>query len=465
MGLFGFSFPMEKEHVMSQQSRQAMQQMFLQAIGAVDPRALIRRQITSVTSSLSGAQTIHFGSLEVDPDQVDRIFVIGAGKASAGMAAAIEQRLAELGKAGQRLLSKLSGIVNVPDGIVSTCKKIHITNVRPQGSNAPTPQVLVATQGQLDLIGRLGPRDILIDLISGGGSATRELPCKGLTLDDLEEVRLAMKSATIQELNAVRKYCSLVKGGGMNRLTRAGNVLVWVLSDVVGDPLDFIASGPWAQNTSSPSAALGILQKYSVTSGAVYEHILGLTKLLWHPIAPGQHVRQEIIGNNAIALAELQAALSEGGRVVISHGSGNVGDARQVGTGLLSLGDLECAAEISGGETTVALKKDRNPQFKGGRNQTIVLAALLAAWERGLGNKVVFSIGTDGEDGPTDAAGAIVDQEILENAKAMGITREEVEQALDNGDEYQLLKRMGALIITGPTGTNVCDLWGVVTCA
>ena len=427
--------------------------MILQAIKTVDPVALMLNQIRQEDGR------IYFGQHLVELQNLGRIVVIGTGKAGEAMARGLEKAFEVIG-----LLDRVEGIVNVPDGIASGCRKIEIVNVRPQGQNAATERVLAATQRQVDLIASLGDSDILIDLISGGGSATRELLYEGIRLVDLSDTVMRMQSAgaEIQELNAVRKLVSQVKGGKMNCLCRAGKVFVWVLSDVVGDPLTSIASGPWAENTFSPEATLQIMRDRNVVTGAVFDFV---QKLLqrddWQPITPCQNVYQEIIGSNAIALKALGSELEAQGYRPESHGSSNKGYAREVGARLFaeSVQSLPKTACLYGGETSVQI--NRQSAGLGGRCQTMALSFLEAAWNTGLGNATFFAFGTDGEDGPTSAAGAFIDQDILENAKAR-YTLEDVRQALADSNEHPLLNEIGALIVTGLTGTNVYDIWGYV---
>ena len=439
--------------------RVILKHMFLQAIKAVDPVGLMRAHV-----KLNG-ELIQIGSLSIDPDRCGRIVVIGTGKASAAMAAGLEAALEALGDKGKLLLSKLTGVINVPDGITAQCSKIEIVNVRPQGSNAPTDRVLAATQRQIETICTLGPDDLLIDLISGGGSATRELLCDGLSLEDLDFVRNALQAngMGIVQLNAIRKHCSRVKGGIMSQWTKAGSVLALILSDVVGDPLESIASGPWAGNTFSPQDALEILQGAGIISGRVYQYILNLKRSPWQKVVPDRRVRHEIIGRNEVALNALRDQLTSycGYQAVLS-GSDNEGSALDVGAALYldSLLDEPGTVFLYGGETKVTV--NRSCDGSGGRCQTMVLSALKEAWENGLGDMVIFAFGTDGEDGPTDAAGAMIDQEILLEAKAKGVTLADVEQALRDSNEYPLLSKIGALIKTGQTGTNVYDIWGIL---
>jgi glycerate-2-kinase len=247
-------------------------------------------------------------------------------------------------------------------------------------------------------------------------------------------------------------------------------VIALILSDVLGDPIDVIASGPWARNTSSPENALDILlelggQKYAPE---IVEHLQNLQTGSWNPPTPGKNVTQEIVGSNKIALKEMERSLENQGFHVISHGSENSGYARDFGHLLADYAEKERAlhtegsqavAHIFGGETIVDLRSGVEDRVGGGRNQRIVLSALEKVWSSELKNVLFFSLGTDGEDGrgPRPVAGAIAGEAIISKAKEKGLSPE---YYLERCDEFPFFDSTGGHFESGLSGTNVCDLSG-----
>ncbi len=294
-------------------------------------------------------------------------------------------------------------------------------------------------------------------------------PAAGITLADKLAVTrlLSAAGANIAELNTVRKQLSRIKGGGLARACRAGRFVTLIISDVLGDPLDVIASGPTVPDTSTPEEALAVLQKFGAreagVSEAVFEHLRG--RVASPPVAPTCEVTNLVIGNNAVAV---DAAGIEAERLGYSHAMDSArqleGAAEEVGRHLAemalhmrSTSGPDCL--ITGGEPTVALAPE-SQRGLGGRNQQLALAALpiLAGREGGSG-MVLISGGTDGEDGPTDAAGAVVDADVIAAARSAGL---DAADYLRRNDAYHFFEPLGALLKTGPTHTNVCDLRVVV---
>ena len=392
------------------------------AISAVLPERLVARRVSLDDLSLAA---------------VDRIAVVGAGKAAGGMSAGI----AELLGAEERARHRVSGLVSVPVGCGRSVAGIEVRETRPAGANLPTPAVVQATQEMLAAVSALGPRDLAIALITGGGSALLAAPQAGVSLAEKIAVtqRLSAAGADIATLNAARRKLSLVKGGGLARACAAGRLLVVVLSDVIGNDLDVIASGPCMP--PAPTLPAGA---WTTPTGCAVRHV--------------------IVGDNATAVEAAAAAARQAGYEVVPGVVGPELSAEATGRQLAAAAvallaatrrDGQPRALIAGGEATVTVPADHGV---GGRNQQTVLVAIDAvlattgAWPEGL---LVASIGTDGEDGPTDAAGAVADAAVV---AAIGAHRLDVPRALARCDAYPLLNAAGGLIRTGPTGTNVADV-------
>ncbi len=400
------------------------------------------------------------GDEELTLDQIRRIVVVGAGKAGAGMAAGLESAL------GSRLLAekRVAGIVNVPEDCVRPLTHIELHAARPAGVNEPRPEGVVGATGILDLIASLDERDLCICLISGGGSALLPLPAPGISLADKQAVTrfLSAAGANIQELNTVRKQLSRVKGGGLARACRAGQLVTLIISDVIGDPLDIIASGPTVPNTTTREDALQLLDRFNARGripDSVFAHLTSAPPVETNSACK---VTNLVIGNNAVAV---DAAGMEAERRGYSHAMLAAreleGDAEDVGR-QLAVHAVRMRAEsgpdclITGGEPVVQLC-DAAIRGRGGRNQQLVLAALQALVESGHSEDgiVILSGGTDGEDGPTDAAGAWLDAETLRLARDDTTS---IASALARNDAYSYFKQQGTLLVTGPTHTNVCDI-------
>ena len=394
------------------------------AIRACDPAEL-------VTAALEGQDPL-------DLDGGGRIVVIGGGKAAAGMAAGVEKAAGE-----ERLRRhRVTGLVSVPEGTRQPLLRIEARETRPRRENLPTARVERATGEMLAMIGALGPRDLVIAVISGGGSALLAAPRPGVTLADKIALtrRLSAAGHDIATLNAARRELSAVKGGGLARACRAGRLLALVLSDVIGDDLEVIASGPCMPGV--PTSPAGT---WTTPAGCLVRHV--------------------VVGSNATALAAAaESARQLGYEVLVRPGSPDAGmpsAADDVGRRLVAEGIALAAASrrdgrpravVEGGESTVELPGDHGV---GGRNQQTVVAALeasagLGGWPREL---LVASFGTDGEDGPTDASGGFVDAGVASAAAALDVAGARIRR-----DSHPFLAAAGGLIVTGPTGTNVCDV-------
>jgi hydroxypyruvate reductase len=409
-------------------------------------------------------QTLLVGDESIDLTLVHRIAIVGAGKAGAGMAAGLERAL------GQRVLvdKQVSGWVNVPADCARPLAHVRLHPARPAGINEPTAEGVEGAEEILRIVGGLGPNDLCFVLISGGGSALLPAPAPGVTLADKLAVtrHLSAAGANIAELNSVRRQLSRIKGGGLARACRAGRLFALIISDVPGDPLDVIASGPTVDNRSTAHDALEVLTRYDARRAppAVMEYLRraagdstrGSAKSESAP--PTCQVTNLVIGNNALAV-DTAGMVAE--RLGYSHAmivaAEPEGSAESVGQHLAAMARTMLAGPgpnclISGGEPVVKLvPADR--RGKGGRNQQLVLAAGIEL--AGLAGVFILSGGTDGEDGPTDAAGAWIDAGVLAQATAAGL---DPRAFLERNDAYHFFEPLGALIKTGPTDTNVCDV-------
>jgi len=390
---------------------------------------------------------------------------VGAGKAGAGMAAAVEEVL------GPRLAQEkqLAGWVNVPDNCVRPLERIYLEGARPAGVNEPTAAGAAGAAEILKLVQSLGERDLCLALISGGGSALLPAPVEGITLDDKLAVtrHLSAAGANIRELNTVRKQLSRIKGGGLMRTCRAGRLVTLIISDVLGDPLDVIASGPTVADSSTPQAALEVLERFGARaagiSSAVFDY-LQTKQAAPPPPAPTCRTTNLIIGNNATAVdAAGQQAERLGYSPALSSAAASEGPAEGIGRHLAEMA-LRMRSQpgpdclVSGGEPVVKLV-EAEKRGLGGRSQQLVLAALQRLADDGAAGIVLLSGGTDGEDGPTDAAGAVLDADVLSATRARAFDPADY---LARNDAYHFFQAAGGLITTGPTHTNVCDLRVVV---
>ncbi len=420
------------------------------AVAAVDPFQLVREALAQepLRSALASAR---------------RILVVGGGKAGASMAAAVESVLADR-------LDQVEGVVNVPAESVRPLQAIRLHPARPAGTNHPTAEGVAGSQAILDLLATAGPDDLALCLISGGGSALLPAPVEGITLADKQQVTRLLHAcgATIDEMNCVRKHLSRIKGGWLAQtfLAHGRNLFSLILSDVIGDPLDVIASGPTAADPTTFADALAVLEHYQLrdrTPAAVISYLergrAGTCSETLKALPAG--VRNLVLGNNRRALAAAQLRAEDLGYRVLNLGSyieGETGQAALVLAALVRsvrkdhLPGPPPLCILSGGETTVSLTPDSG---KGGRNQELVLAMAVRLGREGLAGTVLLSGGTDGEDGPTDAAGALADEGTLERAGARGLVPGPY---LARHDSYPFLDAAGDLLRTGLTGTNVMDV-------
>jgi glycerate 2-kinase len=423
------------------------------ALLAVEPAAAVRRHVACLGGSLI------VDGKGYDLAEVEHVWVVGAGKASPGMSAALLDIL------GSRITS---GMVITKYGHTTTNLDPRPVEIVEAGHPLPDEAGMDAARRMMSLLDEVTERDLVLAVLSGGGSALLTLPASDLTLADLQETTdlLLRSGATIVELNAVRKHLSSIKGGGLARSASPAQLIGLILSDVVGDPLDVIASGPTAPDPTTFRDAWMVLEQYRLVEQvpvAVRVHLeAGVDGTLCDTPKPGDplftRVQNVVIGSNRLAA---ETAVQEAGRQGLNAlllSTFVEGEARQVGLVAAALAkELVChdrpvprpACLVWGGETTVTLRG----HGRGGRNQELALAAVVSI--AGLPNVLLVCFGTDGTDGPTDAAGAVATGETLERAKALGL---DPFAHLSDNDAYPFFGALGDLIRTGPTGTNVNDL-------
>ncbi len=430
--------------------RQSALAIFRAALAAAEPRAAVRRVLRREGDRL------WVEGREIDLARIRRIRIVGFGKASAAMAQGVEDVL------GDRIEG---GVVTVKYGHVAPLK---VVSLHEAGHPLPDANGLAGTERILGVLNEAEPEDWVICLISGGGSALLEQPVEGVTLDDLRVTTDALlrSGATINEMNALRKHLSRVKGGQLARRTRAP-LLSLILSDVIGSPLDTIASGPTSPDGTTFRDAWQVIERRGVAArlpDSVVRHIeRGVrgespeTPKADDPLFA--RVQNVVVADNAIACeAALYEAQAQGYHAQLLS-TFVQGEAREVARVLVSLA-REVAASgrpvarpaclVAGGETTVTVRGDG----LGGRNQELALAAAIEL-AGSASEVVVLSAGTDGSDGPTDAAGAIAEGGTVARAAALGL---DASAFLDRNDSYHFFQPLGDLIMTGPTNTNVNDV-------
>jgi glycerate 2-kinase len=386
----------------------------------------------------------------------DRICVIGAGKASASMAKAVERAL------GRRISG---GLINVKYGHTDKLKRIELNEC---GHPKPDEAGVRGAARVAAIAEQAGERDLLIAVISGGGSALLPAPAATVALGEKQAITglLLDCGANIHEINAVRKHISSIKGGQLARLAFPATVISLLLSDVIGDDLDVIGSGPTAPDASTFADALSILRKYGIDARAPASVLARLEQGVAGEVPetpkPGDpalsRTQNVVVGSNILAVnAAARKARELGFRVMVlsTFIEGETRDVARMHAAIAKQARLygqparAPVCFISGGETTVTMQG----HGKGGRNQEFALAAAIDL--AGLEDVLVLSAGTDGTDGPTDAAGAIADGKTCERAMKLGLA---AKNYLANNDSYNFFKPLGDLVITGPTNTNVMDV-------
>jgi hydroxypyruvate reductase len=436
--------------------RRNAEDIFKAGVRRVDPydavRRFLRRDGDRLFLGEAGGEEI-----PLDLKAFQNVYVVGGGKATAPMARAVEELI------GERITQ---GIVNVKYGFSETLEHIEVVEA---DHPVPDQNGVQGTRRIMDLLEEAGEKDLVVSLISGGGSALLPHPAGGIRLEEKQAVtrKLLECGASIDEINAVRKHISASKGGQMARASAPATAINLMLSDVVGDRMDVIASGPFVPDESTFDEAWQILIHYKLLESlpeSVRDHLdQGRQGKQSETPKAGDaafaRVTNLVIGSNIQALEQAAAQAESLGYRTLILSSMIEGETRDVAKvhAAIAREMLQSkrpvpppACVISGGETTVTLRGTG----RGGRNQEFCLAAALEI--AGLPERlVILSGGTDGNDGPTDAAGAVVDPRSVEKGKNAGM---EAETFLENNDAYTYFTATGELLMTGPTRTNVMDV-------
>lgn len=437
--------------------------IFRAALERVDPVPMMKRVLRLEGDVLVAATEL--GSARFDLSAFDRVVVTGMGKATARMALGLEEIL------GDRIAS---GLVAVKSGHVETLRRVRLVEAShpvPDASSARAADEVLAFAETFDA------RTLVVTLISGGGSALLCAPARDaggrplLTLDEKKEVTRALLAcgATIHEMNCVRKHLSRIKGGRLARAYAPAASLNLLLSDVVGDDLDVIASGPTVPDPTTFADALGVVRRHGLLDRipaaarrALEDGAAGLHEETPKPGDPAfERATNVLIGTNHQALLAAEAKARALGYATLVLTSRLTGEARDAALTLLGIGEdialsrfplRPPACLIAGGETTVTLRG----AGKGGRNQEMALAFLAALpRSRAARDILLLAASTDGNDGPTDAAGAFSSLTIAEHARALGL---DPNAFLAANDSYRFHEAAGSLLKTGPTNTNVSDV-------
>jgi hydroxypyruvate reductase len=420
--------------------------IFQTAVRAAAPREAVLRHLRLIRNTLiAGRKHYRLNAFR-------NVYVVGAGKASARMAQAVERLL------GKRISG---GLINVKYGQAATLRRIRINEC---GHPIPDSNGQAGAERIAEILREAGSDDLVICLISGGASALLPVPAAPVRLEDKQATtRLLLESgANIHEMNCVRKHISEVKGGQLAKLAYPAAVLTLILSDVVGDDLDVIGSGPTVPDRSTFADARNIIEEYGLWKRIPKTVAERLGSDVPETPKPGDpifaKVQNLVVGSNSLAVdAAARQARALGFHTLVLS-TFLEGEARQIARVHAAIAkELRAsgrpvklpACVISGGETTVTIRGNG----QGGRNQEFALAAAMDI--AGFEDMVILSGGTDGIDGPTDAAGAIADGTTIARAEALGHHPAEF---LANSDSYHFFESLGDLIKTGPTGTNVADI-------
>jgi hydroxypyruvate reductase len=427
------------------------------ALEGVDPAAAVNRHLQR-----KGAK-INIAGTRYDLDAYERVFVVGGGKATVALATAVAGVLGDFLTSGIGVTKYGHAAPARPSVRPATAPALDRIEVIEAGHPVPDHNSVRGARAIVDLASQATERDLIICLISGGGSALLTLPVPGLELAELQSMTEAMlrSGATIGELNTVRKHWSQIKGGGLARVAAPATVITLILSDVVGDPLDVIASGPTVADPTTVADAEAVLGRYGIAPP--------LPVPFRESPKPGdaafKRVLNVVIGSNRLAAVAAADKARELGYAALLLGTYVEGEAREVAKvaaglakGIRMHGDPmpPSACLIWGGETTVTV----HGAGIGGRNTELALSAAVAL--EGWPGILLMALATDGTDGPTDAAGAIVTGETVARARALGL---DPLAALAENDSYTFFNSLGDLIRTGPTGTNVNDLLFILVAA
>lgn len=429
--------------------REDIKAIYSKAIEAVDPYGAVRSSLIKEGDILRVKDGTVFNL-----SAIKNIYVVGAGKATARMAKAVEDILGD---------SISQGIIAVKYGYRENLSRIVL---REAAHPVPDENGLQASREIIDLLGKAGEHDLVISCISGGGSALLPYPVEPITLAEKQDLtqKLLKSGASIKELNVVRKHVSRTKGGNLALAAYPAAVINLMMSDVVGDDMDIIASGPFVMDTSTYADAFSILQKYNLlktVAAAIIRHIERGIKGEIPETPKDQHIFEKvhniIVASNILAcMAACEKARELGYNALIlsSMIEGDTADAARLHSAIaheiIKTGNpvKKPACIISGGETTVVVKGSG----LGGRNMEFVMQIAPLIENSSI---VAASIGTDGTDGPTDAAGAIADGATVKKAQDIGL---DINEYSKNNDSYHFFEALGDLIKTGPTNTNVMDV-------
>ncbi len=425
-------------------------EIFMAGLRAVDPIYAVKRVLKLENS------TLEINGRMYDLNLYDRILVLGAGKAGASMSRAVEEVMGDIITFGH---------VNIKYGHFDKVNKIALHE-----ASHPTPDSAGLHGAKIiyDTLRNTNEKDLIIFLLSGGGSALLPLPAGEISLTEKQQATSLLLScgATIQEINTIRKHISLLKGGQLAEAAYPATIVTLIISDVIGDPLDAIASGPTVPDPTTFKECISVLKKYDILDKipkSVIEHInKGVNGFIRETPKSDEKVfdkvQNVIIASNMEAFKaskEKTVELGYNTLILSTMIEGETRDVAKVHTAIakeiLKSGNpvKRPACILSGGETTVTI----NGNGLGGRNQEFVLASAIEI--SGLDNVVVFSGATDGTDGPTDSAGAVADGFTVK--KAIGLNMDPLEYLMNN-DSYHFFINMGDLITTGPTNTNVMDV-------
>lgn len=403
-------------------------------------------------------EILHVDGLSFDLRLFENIYVLGGGKACAGMAQSVENIL----KGRIR-----RGIVNIPYGVES---RYALSDIELNEASHPLPDEkgVAGAKKMMEIARNATEKDLIILLISGGGSAFLTLPATGLYLEDIKEITAALlkSGATIDEVNAVRKHVSAIKGGRFAKECYPATVLSLIISDVVGDRIDTIASGPSAPDKTTYGESMDVLSKYKLLDKypRVSSHIQkGMDGLIRDTPKSGSgifdRVYNRLICTNRSVLEKVIEDLADDYDLNL-YTTNQTGEAREIGVSLAQMLMKKAQKKkekpsviLCGGETTVTVRGGG----KGGRNQELVLAAIAQLAGDGF---TIASFGTDGIDGMTDAAGAIADGQSHKRALEQGL---HPATYLKNNDSYNFFIKLADLIFTGPSGTNITDVTVMVT--
>ena len=442
-----------------QRMREDAKNLFLTGVHAVDAYERTRQSLSIEDEKLIVRNT---SGQEVTYDlrRFRRILLTGFGKAAGSMAQAAENILHE----------------RITDGVIIAVKDSRIKLARSKLMEAahplPDTNSVSGARQLVGLVSKAKENDLVLCLISGGGSSLCTLPQEGITLDDLKVMthQLLSCGAGIEEINTIRKHISMIKGGHLARLAYPATVISLVISDVIGDRIDSIASGPFSPDPTTFKDAYEILEKYAlmkIVPGSIRDHIeAGIKRATPETLKPGdpvfQKVRYMIIANNLYAMRTIVNKAQQIGYSPLMLTSKLRGDTREVARIFGAMIKTTCntiqhavkTCLIAGGEMTVRV----TGRGRGGRNCDFGLA--LAPLIKGMEKTVVLSAGTDGIDGSSDAAGVIIDGTTLPRIQELSIN---YEKALSDHDSYSVFQQSGDLLMTGPTGTNVMDIQLVLT--